>query len=126
MPPQDSEDEDTSTRRTVSWGILQIDDARACKRKKDGAIFIVADGRFNGTKVEVFFPFSEDARGELGLKALLALLNTGDVTAAAGASLKLAAFLTMLRSLPPIEAKGAIVERSMPRLEIDDVRKIDI
>ena len=131
----DAEDEAPSpaARRVLPWTELRIDNARIRKRKDDGSIFVVCDGRLTGNRRVTFFLTLPDGNGgsfvvERGVTLIRAIIEAGSEPATAARHETLVAAATQgLATLRPVEVTGMLIEQSgsfTPRLVIDAVRPV--
>jgi hypothetical protein len=129
--PEDGTEYAPGTYRPLPWTTLRVTSARA-RRAKKGAVFVsVAGNLADRQPVEFSFTLAGGnlADSELGLATMKALLRAaGDVEAEPN-TLALMVLLLRLRSLPPLEVMGALVDRPgtfIPRLRIEAVRELPI
>jgi hypothetical protein len=116
--------------RPLPWTELRIDNARMRKRKDDGSVFVVCDGRLAGSRRVTFSLTLADGGAsfavERGVTLLLAIIAAGSEPATAARHETLVAGATQgLATLRPVEIMGMLVEQSgsfIPRLVIDAVR----
>jgi hypothetical protein len=120
-------------RRALPWIALRIDNARIRKRKDDGSIFVVSDGRLAGNRRVTFFLTLAEGNGgslavERGVTLMDAIIKAGSEPATAARHETLVAAATQgLATLRPIEVTGMLIEYSgsfTPRLVIDAVRPV--
>lgn len=119
-------------RQALPWAELRIDAARIRKRKADGSIFVICDGRLAGNRRVTFFLTIADGGAsfavERGVTLMRAIIEAGSDPARAARHETLVAAATQgLAGLRPVEVTGALVEQSgsfTPRLAIDAVRPV--
>ena len=118
------------TRRPLPWAELGIDEVHTRKRRDDGSVFVVGEGRLaGGGRVEFFLTLADDGNSlavERGVAIVWAMIAAGsDPATTTEHETLLAAVAQRLVTLRPIEVTGMLVERqaTFPRLEIDDVRR---
>ena len=123
-------------RRALPWTELSIDAARIRKRKDDGSVFVVCDGRLSGSRRVTFSLTLADGGAsfavERGITLLLAIIAAGSEpasgeTRAARHETLVAGATQGLATLRPVEIMGMLAEQSgsfIPRLVIDAVRPV--
>ena len=121
------------TCRPLPWTELRIDAARIRKRKDDGSIFVVCDGRLAGNRRVTFFLTLADDNGgsfavERGVTLMHAIIEAGSEPATTARHETLVAAATQgFATLRPVEVTGILIEQSgsfTPRLVIDAVRPV--